>query len=271
MLPSTISSSKIESEIYRAFNNDEFELYYQPKINNRTHKICGAEALIRWNSPEYGLLLPGCFINILEKSGLINDVGFWTLQTVLQDMERLSKESHAKKRFSVNVSAVQLHKDYLKNSLKKLSENNLLYLPLLDIEITESQLIRDLEQCIDSLLDIRNMGVTVALDDFGAGYSSLSHLSDLPIDTLKIDRSLISSISNKKINRHIVEMVIKLAHSMDINVVAEGVETHDQLAVLKQLHCNEIQGWLFHKAMPFKNLSELLNLSDSQYLLSPLS
>ena len=237
----------LENQLHRALDRDQFVLHYQPKVNLASGLITGVEALIRWNSPQLGLVQPAQFIALLEETGLIHEVGRWVLHRALEDYLRWRTMGLIAVRIAVNVSALQLHD---RNFVREI-EQTIAIAPLaaagLELEITESLIMGDTKRNIDCLRAIRALGVTIAIDDFGTGFSSLSYLAKLPVHTLKIDRSFVAGMTAQPEGLVLVSAIIKLAHSLKLNVVAEGVETEEQSSLLRSMSCNEIQGYLFSK------------------------
>jgi EAL domain-containing protein (putative c-di-GMP-specific phosphodiesterase class I) len=245
-------------ELRRAIDERQLELYYQPKVSAREGRIVGVEALIRWNHPARGLIEPGEFIPVLEESGLILEVGTWVLEQASEDFRAWTDRGLAPLRIAVNVSPVQLkHRDFIAHLAKALRINTPGQAGI-DIEITEGVLVEDLEDCIRKLAAVRELGVQVAIDDFGTGYSSLRYLARLPIDTLKIDRSFVSMMTETPNDLAIVTAIIVLAHGLNLDVVAEGVETEEQRKFLRLLRCDHMQGYLFSKPVPKQKMEEIL-------------
>jgi EAL domain-containing protein (putative c-di-GMP-specific phosphodiesterase class I) len=240
----------LENRLREALDKEEFVLHYQPKINLVSGKITGAEALIRWNDPRTGLVAPGRFIPILEETGLINDVGRWALRKALEDGLRWRAAGLAAMRIAVNVSSLQLRNPDLVAEIKDLVDSEPHAADGLELEITESLIMENVAQNIDSLRAIRALGVTIAIDDFGTGFSSLAYLAKLPVDTLKIDRSFVLDMTVGPEGLALVSTIINLAHSLKLKVVAEGVETDEQSRLLRLLGCDEMQGFLFSKPLP---------------------
>ncbi|HYP86932.1 MAG TPA: EAL domain-containing protein, partial [Polyangiaceae bacterium] len=222
----------LEGKLRNALSNDQFLLHYQPKVQLRTGRIVGLEALIRWQDPERGLVPPGLFIPVLEETEMILDVGRWVLERAARQYLEWRRQGHAPPRIAVNVSAIQLAQ---RGFIEELDEI-LLARPGaaagLDIEITESVLMDDLEGNIEKLHAVKRRGLRVAIDDFGTGYSSLGYLSRLPLDALKVDRSFINGMADEPQQMSIVTTIISLAHSLDLKVIAEGVETATQAQLL---------------------------------------
>ncbi len=240
----------MENQLRQALEKNEFVLHYQPKISLESGKLTGAEALIRWNDPRTGLVPPGQFISVLEETGLIYDVGRWALRNALETHLGWRKKGLPAPRIAVNVSPLQLrHRDFVSRIRSALSIDPSAA-ECLELEITESLIMEDVKHSITSLQAIREIGVTIAIDDFGTGYSSLSYLSKLPVDTLKIDRSFIIDMTKSPEGLSLVSTIIQLGQSMKLNIVAEGVETEEQLNLLRLLKCNEMQGFLFSRPIP---------------------
>jgi len=240
----------LENKLRQALDRDEFTIHYQPKVNIATGELAGAEALIRWNDPETGLVPPARFVPILEETGLIYEVGRWAVRRAVKDYLAWSHAGLAAVRVAVNVSSQQLrHRDFVADIQLAVGID-----PIaaggLELEITESMVMQDFKHNIASLHAIRAMGIGIAIDDFGTGFSSLSYLAKLPVDTLKIDRSFIIDMNAGGQGEALVATIISLAHAVKLKVVAEGVETAEQLQLLSLLHCDEYQGFLFGEAVP---------------------
>ena len=240
----------LENHLRQALERQEFVLHYQPKVNMVGGELTGAEALIRWNDPRTGLVPPARFIPMLEETGLIYEVGRWALSKTIEDYLRWRKAGLPVVRVAVNVSPLQLRDRHFIDDIEQAIGNDPETAKGLELEITESMIMEDVEYSIAALRKIRSMGVTIALDDFGTGFSSLSYLSKLPLDTLKIDRSFVVDLAEAQGRLAQVSAIINLAHSMHLKVVAEGVETEDQLSLLRMLGCDEMQGFLFSKPVP---------------------
>jgi diguanylate cyclase (GGDEF)-like protein len=239
----------IENRLRRALEREEFVLHYQPKVSMLSGKLTGAEALIRWNDPVSGLTLPARFIPILEDTGLIHDVGRWALRRAIADYQRWRRAGLSAVRVAVNVSPLQLRNQNFVADIREAVRVAADAAAGLQLEITESVIMQDVDRSIGSLLAIRALGVTIAIDDFGTGFSSLSYLAKLPVDTLKIDRSFVEMVSAAG-GPTLVSVIVNLAHALKLNTVAEGVETEEQMQQLRALGCDEMQGYLFAKPMP---------------------
>ncbi len=240
----------LENRLRHALDHAEFVLHYQPKIDLRSGRLTGAEALIRWNDPRSGLVSPARFIPVLEDTGLIHNVGNWALQQVIDDHSRWLRAGYAGVRIAVNFSPLQLRNRNFVSEIRKAMSVDALARAGLELELTESLIMEDVKRSIEVLQAVRKMGVTIAIDDFGTGYSSLSYLSRLPVDTLKIDRSFVLDMGESDQGMALVAGIIRLAHSLRLNVVAEGVETEAQAELLRGLECDEMQGFLFSEAVP---------------------
>ena len=244
-----------ENALSRALEARQFRLLYQPKVDFRTGKTRGLEALLYWEDPDRGLVPPGRFIPVLEDTGLILNVGSWVVRQAMEDLRDLRNRGFPQLRVAVNVSPLQFRqKDfpgYLAAAIGAEAHG-------LDIEITESVMMEDIEACISVLWRLREMGIGVALDDFGTGFSSLSYVARLPATTLKIDKSFVDEIHSNPGRLAIVASVVSLAHALGMRVVAEGVETEEQARLLKQLGCDEMQGYLYSRPVPIGNLEGLL-------------
>jgi EAL domain-containing protein (putative c-di-GMP-specific phosphodiesterase class I) len=247
-----------------AIDAGEFSLHYQPKVDMRSGLIVGVEALIRWNQPGHGLIAPASFVPLLEESGLILEVGAWVLRQSVADYRDWLQKGLSAPRIAVNVSPLQLrHTDFITVLEQVVGSGRDRRAPL-DIEITEGVVMEKTDKVIETLSRIRQMGVRVAIDDFGTGYSSLRYLARLPIDTLKIDRSFVTAMTENADDMAIVSSIISLAHGLDLNVVAEGVETAEQRKLLRLLRCDQMQGYLFSKPVAKDELENLLRSEPSK-------
>ena len=248
----------LESRLIHALENEEFVLHYQPKVDLPSHRITGVEALIRWNDPRGGLVAPAEFIPMLEETGLIHQVGKWALLKALQDVKHWRRLGAEAMRVAVNVSSMQLRDPTFVADVERIIEASGGAAGDLELEITESMIMEDVAHGIATLNALRALGVTVAIDDFGTGYSSLGYLSKLPIDTLKIDRTFIGGMTESSEGLALVSTIIALAHALKMKVVAEGVELVEQSTLLRQLGCDEMQGYLFCRPVPCDQLQAML-------------
>ncbi len=247
---------RLENRLQRAIQDDEFVLYYQPILDAQTKRTTRLEGLLRWNHPEKGLIYPGAFISLLEESGLILDVGNWVLKRAASDFQRWASRAAHPPRVSVNVSPLQLKQKGFAVSVAEAAAQ--CRAGALELEITENVLMEDMEQNIQTLQKLNELGVDIVIDDFGTGYSSLSYLAKLPVSTLKIDRSFIFDMQKNPKSLSIVTAIISLARSLNLKVIAEGVETEQQLQLLQLLKCDEIQGYLFSPAVAPADVEKFL-------------
>jgi diguanylate cyclase (GGDEF)-like protein/PAS domain S-box-containing protein len=247
----------LENKLRQALEKEEFVLHYQPKVDLESRGIVGVEALIRWQSPELGLVPPMKFIPLLEETGLILQVGSWALRRAAFDHRAWAERGLKPPRVAVNVSPIQLRqRDFVRDVEHAIMKGSA---PVgIDLEITESLIMQDIHATIEKLVLLRKLGVQVAIDDFGTGYSSLSYLARLPVETLKIDRSFVSTMLEDPNTTTLVHTMITLAHSFQLKVVAEGVETEEQANMLRLLGCDQMQGYLFSKPLPAEALIPLL-------------
>ncbi len=232
-----------ESGLRQALKQEEFQVYYQPKINLESLKIVGVEALLRWRHPEAGIISPEDFIPVAEESGLIREIGTWVLERVCIDVKGWLVKKIDFGHVAVNLSGVQIQQDDFVDSVKSILEKWELKPGHLELEITENILMRDVEAAVHYLTALRQLGVSIAIDDFGTGYSSLSYLSRFPINKLKIDKSFIRAVNSDKQSAEISRTIISLGHTLDMHVVAEGIEEAGQLDFLKREGCDEGQGF----------------------------
>jgi diguanylate cyclase (GGDEF)-like protein len=251
---------KLETDLRRALERDEFVLHYQPKINLADGKIIGMEALLRWQSQERGLVSPGEFIPLLEETGLILPVGDWVLRAACQQARAWQLLGLPETRIAVNLSALQFRQIDLAGIILNIFKEHGLEpsLGTLELELTESLLMKNTEGTIATLRRLHDYGIQLSIDDFGTGYSSLSYLKRFPISSLKIDQSFVRDISKKGDDAAIVGAIIALGHSLGLNVIAEGVETEEQLEYLRLMKCDEMQGYLFSHPVPAEEMTRLL-------------
>jgi diguanylate cyclase (GGDEF)-like protein/PAS domain S-box-containing protein len=255
----------LETRLRRAVESDEFLLHYQPKVDLKSGIVVGLEALIRWNDPASGLVPPGKFIPVLEETGLIRVVGGWVLEHAAAQYRAWKLAGFSPPRIAVNVSAIQLAARDFAVSLERTIERYPDASAGIDLEITESVFVDDLAGSIEKLALARKHGLSVAIDDFGTGYSSLSYLGRLPIDALKIDRSFVVRMADDSQSTSIVTTIISLAHSLDLKVIAEGVETPYQSQLLRLLKCDQAQGFLVSRPVP---ADDVVKLFDARFNMS---
>jgi diguanylate cyclase (GGDEF)-like protein/PAS domain S-box-containing protein len=250
-----------ETELRGALERREFILHYQPKADIGTGEISGFEALLRWNHPKRGLVMPNDFIPLLEETGLINHVGEWVVRQACDQIRQWEMEGLRACPIAVNLSARQFNQKNLDFSIGKILEEAQIDPNLLEFELTESVLMSDSEDAVQVLDNMKKYGVRLSVDDFGTGYSSLAYLKRFPLDALKIDRAFISHITTDQGDATIAKAIINLAHSLKLKVVAEGVETQAQLDFLREHHCDEMQGYLFARPMPAADCARALTES----------
>ncbi|WJG07933.1 EAL domain-containing protein [Aliiglaciecola sp. LCG003] len=255
-----VNRLKLEESLRDALKNDDFELYFQPQVRLSDHKICHVEALLRWQHPELGFISPAEFIPIAEDSGFIVDIGHWVLTTACLQAKAWLDTLDEPIGVAVNISGRQFKSPSFIDDVASVLKETQLPAHLLELELTESVVMSNVQENIVRLHGLKRMGVSLSVDDFGTGYSSLSYLKRFPIDTLKIDRSFIIDIANDENDLAIVAAVLALANSLKLNVVAEGVETQSQLQMLEDLQPNKemlIQGYYFHRPMPAVDCNKL--------------
>lgn len=241
---------ELENKLRRALEREQFTLHYQPRIDMQTRRIVGAEALIRWQVADHEIVPPAKFIPIAEEIGLIAPIGKWVLRTACEQNKAWQDAGFEPFVVSVNVSARQFRQDSFVQVVAEVLQETGLEARYLEIELTESAVMHDAEQFIAMLGELNDLGVQISLDDFGTGYSSLSYLKRLPVDRLKVDRSFVQDIATDADDATIVRTIIALGHNLGLKVVAEGVETEQQLEFLRTNHCDELQGYYFAMPMP---------------------
>ncbi len=254
-----LKNLSLENSLRRGIERNEFVLHYQPQICAATGKLNGTEALVRWRHPELGLVPPLEFIPIAEATGLIVPLGEWVLRTACEQNAAWQRAGFAPLRIGVNLSLRQFQQSNLVETVSRILTGSQLEPQYLELELTESMLMENAEQTIETLLRLRNLGVKISIDDFGSGYSSLSHLKNLPIDTLKIDRAFVTDVAVNASDTAIVKTIITLARNLGLKTIAEGVETEAQSALLSDLGCDEMQGYLFSKPLPADALESFLS------------
>ncbi|MHB1188351.1 EAL domain-containing protein [Thiobacillus sp.] len=253
----------LENKLRRALEQEQLVLHYQPKVDLGSGRISGLEALLRWNDPENGLVPPLKFIPLLEETGMILEAGLWALEKAVADSLAWQAKGLRSPRVAVNVSPLQLQQKDFVSMIARVVKGDGEVAGRLELEITESLIMQDIEANIEKLRAIREMGVDVAIDDFGTGYSSLSYIAKLPVSALKIDRAFIMNMASNADDLSIVSTIISLAHSLNMRVVAEGVETGEQARLLRVLKCDEIQGFLFSPAVPAEQIERFLREGKS--------
>ncbi|NMO94367.1 putative bifunctional diguanylate cyclase/phosphodiesterase [Paenibacillus lemnae] len=244
----------LENDLEDSIQKNQMQLYYQPKMDIRTGEMTGVEALLRWNHPELGMVPPDRFIPLAEKSGFIVPLEQWVLRTALEQIKQWEADGYSVVPVAVNISQIHLMKPTIFQSITSTIKELDFDTRLLELEITESAMMYNEEHVIQILNDLKRAGISVSMDDFGTGYSSLSYLHSLPIQCLKIDRSFIKKLTTDADSRAIAEMIISMARQLNLTIVAEGVETEDQVGLLKELQCFNAQGYFYSKPMPANDM-----------------
>lgn len=262
-----IEQVTLQANLRQALQRDEFRVYYQPQVNLVSGEIVGVEALIRWEHPERGLILPGEFIPVAEETNLIGPMGEWVLATACAHVKSWQSLGTANLRVAVNLSGRQFAEQNLKERVIQILQTTGLAPANLELELTESILLRDMEAAISTLSELKALGIHIAIDDFGTGYSSLSQLRHLPFDTLKVDRTFIKNVTEKSETAAITAAIIQMAHTLNLAVIAEGVETVEELNFLRRHHCDEIQGYIVSRPLPVHELLEFLGKYQTETIM----
>ena len=258
-----LSRMALENELRRALERGEFELHYQPKVDMVTGRMIGMEALLRWNHPDLGLVPPLDFIPLAEETGLIIPIGEWVLKTACAQT-KMWHDQGFDLNIAVNLSPRQFQQTDLVGTINEIVRASGCDPGCLNLEVTESSIMNNAESAVTTLRELRSTGIKISIDDFGTGYSSLGVLKDLPIDVLKIDKTFVNDVTSKPDDAALVTAVITLAHNLRLKVVAEGVETDEQLKFLRQLHCDEWQGYLYSKPLAVGAFERLLSAPPVQ-------
>jgi len=248
----------MESQLRKALERDELILHYQPKIRAMTGEVIGLEALIRWQHPELGMVPPGSFIKLAEDTGLIIPIGEWVLQEAARQNAAWQREGLRRLHVGVNIASLHFRQGRLTDSVAAALQGSGLDPAYLELEVTESMLMHSVDATLNTLFKLKEMGVRLAIDDFGTGYSSLAYLKRFPLESLKIDRSFVKDLPGDAEDAAITKAIIAMAHSLKLSVVAEGVETTEQLAFLQQHGCDLLQGFLFSRPVPAADVPALL-------------
>lgn len=256
---------KLEQQVFQAFQNKEFELFYQPIVDLKTKSIKGCEALLRWNSPQHGLVSPNIFIDIIENSAMVIPIGHWIINQALKDLNTIQKHLHSNRKnklaeefmMSINISGRQFtHSDFV-NNLEDLREKHDVQPQNIKLEMTE-RIMMDGAIALEALNQCRNQGYAISIDDFGTGFSSLQYLTQMPISFLKIDRSFVMKILSDAKSKAVVSSIIHLADAMDIEIIAEGIENNEECLVLETLGARYGQGYLFSKPVDMGRFLKLI-------------
>lgn len=258
--------ASLRNDLQKAIETQSFQLHYQPQIDARTGRVVGIEALLRWNHLEKGFISPAVFVPVAEDSGQIIPLSLWVLDTACAQLRQLGEQGITGISMAVNISPIHFQRGQFVECIQAVLNRYELSAGQLELEITESLLLHNVEQAIDTLHQLKALGVRIALDDFGTGYSSLSYLKRLPIDKIKIDRSFIRDIATDHHDAAITQGIISMAHHLSLRVVAEGVETKSQIDFLKGSRCDIFQGYYFAKPMPSADLEAFISLRESRSL-----
>ena len=249
---------ELEQRLHRAIAGQEFKMFYQPQISISTNQIIGAEALLRWDDPELGLIPPSEFISVAEETGLIQNIGEWALfETCRQGREWLDKHL-PEINLAVNLSPLQLHHGDVQQLIGSILHNTGFPAQHLELELTESALMEQQEEAVKILQGLRQQGIRIAIDDFGTGYSSLAYLKQFPLDVLKIDKRFVEDIPHERDDMEIAATIVAMGHSLRLTVLAEGVETREQLDFLEQQGCDYYQGYLCCPPLPADEFAQML-------------
>ncbi len=249
---------ELESEIREGIEQEEFKVYYQPQVELKTGRMVGMEALVRWHHPKVGLLRPGKFIPVAEESELIIPIGEHVMRTACKQNMEWQNKGYPPVRIAVNLSERQFRNQNMVELVLSILEETGLDPRWLELEITESEVIKNIDIAVTSLRTLSELGVNISLDDFGTGYSSLQYLKHLPVNTIKIDYAFVRDVTSNQDDANIVKAIIAMSHSLNLKVIAEGVETRQQLEFLRELECEEVQGYLFSRAVMASKATELI-------------
>ncbi len=253
-----LSRLSMETGLQRAMENKEFVLYYQTKIDSESRQIIGAEALLRWDNEDAGLVLPADFVPLLEEIGIVDRVGEWVIETACLQLQAWINAGMEPMLISVNVSAKQFRDRNFAAVVASVLERTGLEPRYLELELTESMLVDNIEKAMEIMQQLKKLGVVLSIDDFGSGYSSLSYLKKLPVDFLKIDRSFVTDIENNESDLAIISAVTDVANSLGMKVVVEGVELDEQYEILKEKGCHMMQGYLFSHPLKAEDFEKII-------------
>ncbi|MCH8020275.1 EAL domain-containing protein [candidate division KSB1 bacterium] len=256
----------LENSLRKAVENEELVAYYQPQVDLRTGEITGVEALVRWQHQKFGLVPPDKFIPLAEETGVILEIDEWMMKTACRQIKNWEREGIANIRVAVNLSTRQFRQKNLTEKVAQILNDSAVQPENLCLEITENEVMHNIETTVEILQALKKMGVLLSLDDFGTGYSSLSYLKRFPIDILKIDRTFVNGIPSDRDDTAISTAIVVLAHSMELQVIAEGVEEPEQIAFLQSLQCDEIQGFYFSRPLNAETVTDLLKVKKRLFL-----
>ncbi|MCK9172456.1 MAG: EAL domain-containing protein, partial [Desulfuromonas thiophila] len=255
---------EIESDLRHALTRDQLLLHYQPKVACATGQLIGMEALLRWRHPEKGLISPALFIPVAEQTGLIGEIGSWVLDTVCRQVADWQRNGLQPVTVAINLSARQFERADLACQIHDQLQARGVAAGLLEVELTEGLIMKNPLAAVQIMEQLKQYGVRIALDDFGTGYSSLNYLRRFPLDVLKIDRSFVDDLGEDRSAEAVATCIVSIAHSLGLQAVAEGVETETQLRFLRQIGCDQVQGYYFHKPLPVEAITELLTRSQQE-------
>jgi EAL domain-containing protein (putative c-di-GMP-specific phosphodiesterase class I) len=247
-------NSSLAGELRTAVRKNQFELHYQPRIDLSTGQLVGLEALLRWNHPERGLVLPGEFISVCEDMGLMKTIGYQVIQHACSAQSWLAEQNMQNVDVAVNISFSQIQDDRFVSIVKDIIARSGADASRIEFELTESTILKSSSGIKDRMDSLRELGISFSLDDFGTGFSQLSHLTELPISALKIDACFVRELPNNDHQAAVCTMIIEMGRRLDILVVAEGAETHEQIEFLREHHCQQVQGFYFSPAIPLQQL-----------------
>lgn len=250
--------SAMEADMRRALRNNEFELFYQPRVDMESGDMLGMEALIRWRHPERGMVSPKDFIPVAEESGLILPIGYWIIHQACEDMKRFDAAHEARLDIAVNISFKQLQDTLFVDTATRIIQMSGIDASRLEFELTETTVMSNYEQTYESMMALSRLGITFSLDDFGTGFSSFAHIQRLPISALKIDRSFVRNVVQHQEDAIIVKAIINLAHSLGLKIIAEGVETFEQVQLLWHNKCDQVQGYYFSPAVSAEDFAVMV-------------
>lgn len=252
----------LETDLRQALERNEFQLYYQPQVNIKTENVVSVEALIRWHHPEYGMISPGEFIPIAEESGFIIPLGEWIIKTACKQLKSLQSEKLSHLNIAVNISAGQLKREDFGEKILDIIKETGINPATLELELTESLFIQDIESVKQKFNDLSLQGIKISIDDFGTGYSSFKYLQEFPFNNLKIDRYFISNIDKLTNKQVLVKSIIQTANNLHLTIIAEGVETQDELAWLIKNNCDIVQGYFYSPPLPIEELKKFLSIDS---------
>jgi diguanylate cyclase (GGDEF)-like protein len=262
-MDTTVGDFELEAALRHALERQEFELHYQPQVDLRTGKVVGAEALLRWRHPVRGLIYPGAFIPLAEETGLIVPIGDWVLATACRQIRDWNQSLSPSLRVAINVSALQFNRNDFISGLTGILKQSGARAENIEVEIVESGLMQNNQSATLKLNQLKALGIRVAVDDFGTGYSSLGYLKHFPLDTVKIDRCFIRNLDEDSANAAITRAIIRIAHNLNLRVIAEGVETVEELGFLHKHRCDEMQGFLFSLPLTVPQFEQLISAGQS--------